>query len=126
MPKSIYDVTLSKLTKNLKSLTLCCMELRTVEPMERNGIKTEPYVVAEVEIARGQGAFSRCRFEVKLPFHNLAFDETYFDEGDYCISFEELRATYVNASTKKIYFSAPGYSIVQEDTGERIFAFRGA
>lgn len=125
MSKTIYDVTINNLTKTLKSLTLQCLELKTITPIERNSVKAEPYVQAGVEVCRAQGEFSRCRFDVKLPLHDLPFAEDFFDVEEYLIEFQEFQTTFINGSAKKIFFRALGYTIFNIETGEKLYTFTG-
>jgi hypothetical protein len=125
MAKNLYDVTTNGLTKKLDSLTLQCLELKIITPIERNGVKAEPYVEAGVEVCRAQGAYSRCRFNVKLPLHPLPFDEDFFNDDEYLIEFQEFQTTFINGMTKNIFFRAQGYTILNIETGEKLYTFTG-
>lgn len=125
MSKTVYDVTINNLTKKLDNMTLQCLGLNVVTPPERNGVKPEPYVQAEVEVCRAQGEYSRCRFDVKLPLHSLPFDENYFDEDEYLIEFQDFITSFINGSLKGIFFRAQGYTIYHKETGEQIYTFTG-
>ena len=125
MSKTIYDVTINNLTKKLDNMTLQCLGLNVVTPPERNGVKPEPYVQAEVEVCRAQGEFSRCRFDVKLPLHALPFAEDFFEEEEYLIEFQEFQTTFINGMAKNIFFRAQGYTILNKETGEQFYTFTG-
>lgn len=83
----------------------------------------EKTIRVEVEVLKGQGAFSRDRLTVKLPFHALGFDENFFDEDDYLIEFRDFTTTFIDWSSGNGYFSASGYVVSLEETGEIVARF---
>ena len=83
-----------------------CLTMESYTPKSLDGKEIEPTVRAEAEILRGQGIFSRDRVIVKLPFHSLAFSDSFFDECD--------------SRTGNGYFAASGYTLINEETGELI------
>ena len=97
-----------------------CITLESYTPKSLDGKEIEPTVRAEAEILRGQGIFSRDRVIVKLPFHSLAFSDSFFDECDCLIEFSDLKLTYVDSRTGNGYFAASGYTLINEETGELI------
>ena len=89
---------------------------------EEDGLP-EKTIRVEVEVLKGQGAFSRDRLTVKLPFHTLGFDANFFDDDDYLIEFRDFTTTFVDWASGNGYFSASGYVISHEETGEIVARF---
>lgn len=107
--------------KELENCQLRCLSMEMYAPKSLDGREVETTVRAEAEILRGQGLLSRNRIIVKLPYHSFTWDEEFFDNNDCLIKFKDLKLTFVDSRTGNGYFSASGYTLIYEESGE-IFA----
>lgn len=98
-----------------------CLSMEMYTPKSLDGRQVETTVRVEAEILRGQGLLSRNRIIVKLPYHPFTWNDDLFDENDCLIKFKDLRLTFLDSRTGNGYFSASGYTLTYEESGE-IFA----
>ena len=126
--KRFYDDLRKLADQELRRCKMRCLSMTEHTAQAKNkgseeDILLEKTIRVEVEVLKGQGAFSRDRLTVKLPFHALGFDETFFDEDDYLIEFRDFTTTFVDWSSGNGYFSASGYVVSLEETGEIVARF---
>ena len=126
--KRFYDDLRKLADQELRRCKMRCLSMtehtaKTKSKASEEDSLPEKTVRAEVEVLKGQGAFSRDRLTVKLPFHTLGFDANFFDEDDYLIEFRDFTTTFVDWSSGNGYFSASGYVVSHEETGEIVARF---
>ena len=123
--KRFYDDLRKFADQELRRCKMRCLSMtehtaKTKSKASEEDSLPEKTVRAEVEVLKGQGAFSRDRLTVKLPFHALGFDANFFDDDDYL---RDFTTTFVDWSSGNGYFSASGYVVSLEETGEIVARF---
>lgn len=93
----------------------CVLELISVEHGAKkldSGLE-EPFTRLELEIPRGNGIYSRCRFSCKLPptVFNLSAEQ--LDDG-VRVSLTNFHVTYISGN-HEIYSKAEAVQFVQEE-----------
>jgi hypothetical protein len=68
------------------------------------------FIRIEAEVPRGFGAFSRCRFTVKVPNASLKVTEEQLDNSDYRVKFSNLVVSYID-TRGTVYFRADDYEV---------------
>lgn len=109
MSKKMYDVMVSELEAMLNSV---CVDLLSVEQASKKNDDGTlvPFTRLEVEIPRGNGAYSRCRFFCKLPPTNLSFTQDDLDNG-ISVTLSGLKVTFISAQ-HEIYTRADGIQMI--------------
>lgn len=76
--------------------------------------ETIPFWRYEVEVQKGYGEFSRCRFTVKIENGETIITKRELAENYYSISFEGLEVSYVS-DKGAVYFRASGAKVKKEE-----------
>ena len=71
----------------------------------------ENFIKITAEVPRGNGIFSRFRFEVKVVDGAVKITPSELDESVYSVSFENLIVSYIDQIHSRIYFRADNYTI---------------
>ena len=112
MQKKLYDAVVSDLETFISN---CVLDLLSIEhgAKKLNSGSDEPFTRLELEIPRGNGIYSRCRFSCKLPptIFNLSAEQ--LDDG-VRVSLTNFHVTYIGG-THEIYSKAEAVQFVQED-----------
>ena len=109
MAKKLYDALMSELEERLENNAVDLLSIEQGVKKNKDGIQ-EPFTRIEVEIPRGNGTFSRCRFSCKLPPIQLNVSEVGLEEGTSVI-LSGVKVTYVSAQ-KEIYMRADRIQVV--------------
>ncbi len=109
MSKRLYDAMTSELECFLAGVKLELLSIEQGMKKDEDG-NQEPFTRVEVEIPRGSGAFSRCRFSCKLPPVKLNISEEEIESG-ISIVLLGVKVTYVSAQ-KEIYTKADSIQVV--------------
>ncbi len=109
MAKKIYDAMVSELEERLENNTVDLLAIEQGVKTNKDG-NQEPFTRIEVEIPKGNGAFSRCRFSCKLPPIQLNVSELDLEEGTSVI-LSGVKVTYISAQ-KEIYTKADSIRLV--------------
>jgi hypothetical protein len=109
MAKKLYDALVSELEERLENNSVDLLSIEQGVKKNKDGIQ-EPFTRIEVEIPKGNGAFSRCRFSCKLPPIQLNVSEVDLEEGTSVI-LSGVKVTYVSAQ-KEIYMRADSVQVV--------------
>lgn len=110
----VYEKMKEELLHKIAGITL---ELVDIIPKEKSkeaadGTTTaEPYLEIHVEIPRGNGNFSRCRFSVKVPGGVIQIAHEVIEEKMLYVSFSGLTITFIDPNRKEVYFKAEAYEI---------------
>lgn len=109
MATNLYDAIMSEVESTLAGIEL---ELLSIEEgiKKKDDGKHELFTRVEVEIPKGNGVFSRCRFKCKLPLVQMNISEEELEEG-ISVTLTGLEVTYVSAQ-KEIYTKADGIQVV--------------
>lgn len=109
MAKKLYDILVSELETTLNSIDLDLLSIDQGSKKNDNG-DDEPFTRLELEVPKGNGSYSRCRFFCKLPPTHLVFSESDFDSG-ISVNLIGLRVTFISAQ-HEIYTRADDIRIV--------------
>lgn len=117
--RNIYNVMLDSLAQQLLSLPfeVLSAEQQSKEILDGEGKSTgmtDTFLRFEVEVPRGYGIFSRCRFAVKIPNGQEQFTNDELNNGIF-VSFDDLTVSYVDPSRRVVYFKSNNYTILQEE-----------
>lgn len=113
--KSIYGVMLQTILEAIKEvpLELISQAEGSQEKTDKASSETyeESFVRLEVEVPRGNGSLSRCRFAVKVPSGSFKTTTDELDEVIHYVTFDDLEISYVDSARKLVYFRADNYSL---------------
>lgn len=101
--KKLYDAMVAELNSLLDRNTYDLLSLEQGVKKNEDGSQT-PFTKVEVEIPKGNGAFSRCRFSCKLPPTQLQVSEEEIDDG-VSVTLVGVQVTFIS-SQKEIYTKA--------------------
>lgn len=115
---NLYLVMLETFAQELQSLPfeVLSSELQIKEIIDGEGKSTgmtDTFLRLEVEVPRGNGILSRCRFAVKIPDGREEFTPDDLNDGIF-VTFDGLTISYVDSSRRVVYFKANDYTILQE------------
>lgn len=114
MAKSFFE---AMKRETLNSLDVCPMELIGIEEGQSTNSETgeiSRFVRVDVEIPKGNGAFSRCQIRVKIPNGKMKIQPEEIETGDYTVVFENLTISYIDGKSN-VYFRAENYSVQKDD-----------
>lgn len=109
MAKKLYDVMVADVERRLYGNTVDLISHETGVKKNEDGSQT-PFTKVEVEIPKGNGAFSRCRFSCKLPPIQLQVSEEEIDDG-VSVILSGVKVTFIS-SQKEIYTKAESIQIL--------------
>ena len=101
--KKLYDAMVAELEGLLDGNTFDLLSFEQGVKKNEDGSQT-PFTKVEVEIPKGNGAFSRCRFSCKLPPIQLQVSEEEIDDG-VSVTLVGVHVTFIS-SQKEIYTKA--------------------
>ncbi|RHB98804.1 hypothetical protein [Mediterraneibacter gnavus] len=101
--KKLYDAMVAELEGLLDGNTFDLLSFEQGVKKNEDGSQT-PFTKVEVEIPKGNGAFSRCRFSCKLPPIQLQVSEEEIDDG-VSVTLVGVQVTFIS-SQKEIYTKA--------------------
>lgn len=110
MAKRLYDAMVAELEAVLDENPVELISYETVVKKSEDGVEN-PCLKVEVEISKGNGVFSRCRFSCKLPPIQLNISEEEIDDG-VSVVLSGVKVTFIS-SQKEIYTKADSIRIVQ-------------
>lgn len=110
MAKRLYDALVAELENMLEETTVELLSIEESTKKVDDGTE-EQITKAVMEIPRGNGAFSRCRFPCRLPRIQLNISEEELDEG-VLVCLSGFKVTYIS-SQREIYTKADAIRIVQ-------------
>ena len=108
MAKRLYDALMMELEKVLNETELELISVGQGVKKYEDGSEEE-FTRVEVEIPKGNAAFSRCRFTCKLSPIELGLSEEEIDEGIHVI-LSGVKVSYIS-DKKVIYTKADGIRI---------------
>ncbi|MEE0812137.1 MULTISPECIES: hypothetical protein [Blautia] len=108
MAKKLYDVLIAEIENSLSGIKYELLSIEQGAKKYEDG-KQEIFTRVEVEIPRGNGALSRCRFSCKLPAIQLNVSEEEIESGIWVI-LSGLKVTYISAQ-KEIFTRADSLQI---------------
>lgn len=109
MAKKLYDAMVADVESLLDGNTVDLISHETGVKKNEDGSQT-PFTKVEVEIPKGNGAFSRCRFSCKLPPIQLQVSEEEIDDG-VSVILSGVKVTFIS-SQKEIYTKAESIQIL--------------
>ncbi len=109
MAKKLYDAMVAELDSLLDGNTYDLLSFEQGVKKNEDGSQT-PFTKVEVEIPKGNGAFSRCRFSCKLPPIQLQVSEEEIDDG-VSVILSGVKVTFIS-SQKEIYTKAESIQIL--------------
>mgnify|MGYP004466872751 CR=1 FL=1 len=74
----------------------------------------ERFVKLTVEVPRGNGGFSRLRFDVKVPEGTVKITQTELECTDYTVELENLTISFLDTTHGRVYFRADDYVVKEE------------
>ena len=95
MSTKLYDKLIEDLEATLSSISLDLLSVEQGVKKNDDGSQT-PYTRIELEVPRGNGPFSRCRFFCKLPPTNFSFTESDLDNG-ISVMLVNFKVTFISA-----------------------------
>lgn len=109
--KSIFQIMKNETAKRINSLNLELLSLEVVENVDKETGEVTKYVKVGVEVSKGQGAFSRCQFGVKIPeTTKLKVTAEELESTEYSVFFSDLEISYVDTKGT-VYFRATSYDV---------------
>ena len=109
MAKKLYDAMVADVESRLDGNTFDLLSFEQGVKKNEDGSQT-PFTKVEVEIPKGNGAFSRCRFSCKLPPIQLQVSEEEIDDG-VSVILSGVKVTFIS-SQKEIYTKAESIQIL--------------
>lgn len=109
MSKRLFDIMSENLAEFLHKTPVDLLSVEQGVKKNENGSQ-EPFTRVEVEIPKGNGAFSRCRFSCKLPPTQFNVSEDEIESG-VSVLLTGIKITYVSAQ-KEVYTKADDAQIV--------------
>ena len=109
MLEAMKKAVLRDLVKNPLLLLLVTL----VESKNKETGEITVYIRFDVEVPRGCGDISRCRFSVKVLGDKLPISEEALEQTDYVVTFQNLEISYIDDSGN-VYFKADAFSIKKE------------
>ncbi len=109
MAKKLYDAMVVELECMLDGNKFDLLSVEQGAKKNEDGSQ-EPFTRVELEIPKGSGTFSRCRFSCKLPPIQLKVSEEELENGVVVI-LSGLKVTFIS-SQKEIYTKADSIQIV--------------
>lgn len=110
MAKKILDVMKSNTVDALESLQHVLLSIEKGDSVNEKTGEVSNFVRCEAEVPRGYGAFSRCRFSVKIPDGKIKVEAEKLDEDDYSVIFSGLLVSYID-NNGNVYFRAEDYEV---------------
>lgn len=115
MVQKMYEAMKECLVRELEEVNLELVGIsdESREKKDKNGkvLGDEKYVRVSVEIPRGNGSLSRCRFDVKIPNGIAKISQKQMNEGIFNVSFENLGISFIDSARNMVYFRADDYLI---------------
>ena len=109
--KTIYTIMREDVAKKINELKLDLLSNELVESVDKESGEVKRAVKVGVEVAKGQGAFSRCQFSVKIPdTTKLKVSEKEIEEADFEVFFNDLEISYIDTKGT-VYFRATSYEV---------------
>ena len=109
MAKKLYDAIVKELECLLDGLKVDLLSAEQGTKINEDGSQ-EFFTRVELEIPKGHGSFSRCRFSCKLPMKQIDVSEDDFDAGVSAI-LSNVKVTYISGQ-KEIYTKASSLELV--------------
>ena len=113
MAKTVLDAMKADLISIFEALFFLLLSITEGETVNKETGEVNRFVRLEVEVPRGYGALSRCRFTVKIPDGKPRVDIDDLDTNDYVVRFDGLNISYIDAKGT-VYFRADDCEIKQE------------
>ncbi len=109
--KNIYLIMKEDTAKKINALNLELLSLEAAKNVDKETGEVTEFVKAGVEIAKGQGNFSRCQFSVKIPdTTKLKVTSKDLEEAEFAVFFENLEISYIDTKGN-VYFRATSYDV---------------
>lgn len=113
--KKIYDIMKEDTAKQINALNLELLSLEAAKNVDKDTGEVTEFVKVGVEIAKGQGNFSRCQFSVKIPdTTKLKVTEKELEEAEYAVFFENFEISYIDVKGN-VYFRALSYEVEKSE-----------
>lgn len=108
MAKRLYDAMVAELENSLEGNAVDLLSIEQGVKKNEDGSQ-EPFTRVELEIPKGNGMFSRCRFSCKLPPIQLKVSEEELENG-ISVILSGVKVTFIS-SQKEIYTKADSVQI---------------
>ena len=114
MTKTLLEAMKILTVNELEGITLQLIGLDSKESTdEKTGVITK-FKRFQVEVPRGFGALSLCRFSVKVAESKIELTQKDIEESVYSVTFEGLEISYIGENSA-VYFRATDAKVVKED-----------
>ncbi len=111
----IYDVMKKQTAALINELSLEVLAVEACETVNKENGEIIEFVRVDVEVAKGQGAFSRCQFSVKIPdTKKVKVKQEELLEAEYQVFFCDLEISFVDTKGN-VYFRATSYDVEREE-----------
>lgn len=111
--RTIHSALIRYAERTLNGKFLELLAISSGESTDPETGTVTPFVRLEVEVPRGNGDFSRCRFSVKVPNRKKLVSNTSLETDNFLVSFKCLEISYID-DRKNVYFRAEDYTIKKE------------
>lgn len=111
MRRNIFEILKVTVATEINRLPLEMLGCEVVETVNRETGEVQRSVRVDVEVAKGQGKFSRCQFSVKIPDSTkVKVTAEDLEKADYQAFFTNLVISYID-SKGTVYFRADAYDV---------------
>ncbi len=107
--KKLYDAIIRELETTLSEIEMELLNVEAGEKKNKDG-SIETFTRLEVEIPKGNGNFSRCRFSCKIPLVQLPISEEELENG-VSVKLNEVKITYIS-DKHDVYAKADSIQII--------------
>lgn len=111
--RSIIEAMKADLIETLEGLPVELLGVNTGTDVKKETGENTAFVKCEVEIPKGHGKLSRCRFTCKILGGQVKVSEEQLAETEYVVTFQNLMVSYID-SNGTVYFRADDYTIQKE------------
>lgn len=111
--KSMLEAMKKAVLRDLAKNPLLLLLVTLIEGKNKETGDITIYLRFDVEVPRGCGDISRCRFSVKVLGNKIPISEEALEQADYVVTFQNLDISYIDDSGN-VYFKADDYSIKKE------------
>lgn len=101
MKKTIFEAMKQNVVETLSATDLELLNMEDVEKENEDGNK-EFFTRLELEVPKGNGIYSRCRFSCKMPYSSKHFTAEELEEG-VLVTLKGLSISYIDAKGN-VYF----------------------
>ncbi len=115
MVTSIYESMKHYVEHTLSGKWLDLLSISEGESTNKETGDAKKFIRLEVEVPKGLGNFSRCRFKVKVPEAKLLVSSESLAKSDFQVAFKGLTISYID-DRKTVYFRADEYQVKKEES----------